>query len=140
MNVDQAGFNPPERPGWKFPGPHLHWDVSLAQPVPFGVQGILYLTDTPADQGAFTCVPGFHLRIEHWLLGLEHGTDPRSVDHSSEAVPVSGDAGDLVIWHQALPHGSSPNRGTLPHRAVYGRPPFPVGISGSVAIERQSQE
>ena len=66
VNVDQAGFNPPERPGWQFPGPHLHWDVSLVQPVPFGVQGILYLTDTAADQGAFTCVPGFH-RIDRGL-------------------------------------------------------------------------
>jgi hypothetical protein len=61
--VDQGGFNPPERNDWKFPGPHVHWDASLATPHCFGVQGILYLTDTPADWGAFSCIPGFHRRF-----------------------------------------------------------------------------
>ena len=32
--ADRAGFNPPERPGWRFPGPHLHWDSSIAPPMP----------------------------------------------------------------------------------------------------------
>jgi hypothetical protein len=118
-SVDQAGFNPPERPGWKFPGPHLHWDVSVARPVPFGVQGILYLADTAADQGAFTCVPGFHREIESWLEALPEGADPRKQDLSSMAVPIPGRAGDLVIWHHALPHGSSPNRAALPRIAQY---------------------
>ncbi len=118
-SVDQAGFNPPETPGWKFPGPNLHWDVSLAQPIPFGTQGILYLADTAANQGAFTCVPGFHRRIESWLESLPEGADPRQEDLSALAVPIAGRAGDLVIWHQALPHGSSPNSGALPRLAQY---------------------
>ena len=78
--TDQTGMNPPERDGWKFPGPNLHWDTSLALPIPFGVQGILYLTDTAANQGAFTCVPGFHRRIEAWLKSLPAGSDPRQED------------------------------------------------------------
>ena len=114
VNVDQAGFNPPEKPGWKFPGPHLHWDVSLAQPIPFGVQGILYLADIAADQGAFTCVPGFHRKIDSWLESLPAGADPRAQAVPDAAVPIAGRAGDLVIWNQALPHGSSPNRASLP--------------------------
>jgi hypothetical protein len=118
-SVDQAGFNPPETPTWKFPGPNLHWDVSLAQPIPFGTQGILYLADTAANQGAFTCVPGFHRRIESWLQSLPEGADPRQEDLSALAVPIAGRAGDLVIWHQALPHGSSPNSGALPRLAQY---------------------
>jgi hypothetical protein len=124
VNVDQAGMNPPERPGWRFPGPHLHWDVSLAQPVPFGVQGILYLADTAANQGAFTCVPGFHRKIEAWLDGLPAGSDPRAHDFTADALPIAGRAGDLVIWHHALPHGSSPNRAALPRFVQYmvGRP------------------
>jgi Phytanoyl-CoA dioxygenase (PhyH) len=122
-SIDQGGFNPPERPGWKFPGPHLHWDASLAQPVPFGVQGILYLTDTAADQGAFQCVPGFHRRLAEWLAELPPGTDPRSrsVVDALGAVPIAGRAGDLVIWHHALPHGSSPNRSVKPRVAQYLR-------------------
>lgn len=119
--IDQGGFNPPERPGWPFPGPHLHWDVSIAQPVPMGTQGILYLTDTAADQGAFTCVPGFHHRLARWLAELPPDADPRSwkVLATLPARPIAGRAGDLVIWHQALPHGSSPNRSARPRVAQY---------------------
>ena len=120
VNVDQAGFNPPEHPGWNFPGPHLHWDVSLVQPIPFGVQGILYLTDTAADQGAFTCVPGFHRRIEDWLNALPAGADPRAQDlRSLGPIPIAGRAGDLIIWHHALPHGASPNRSARPRVVQY---------------------
>jgi hypothetical protein len=120
VNVDQAGFNPPERPGWSFPGPHLHWDVSLAQPIPFGLQAILYLTDTDADQGAFTCIPGFHRTIEGWLNALPDGADPRAQDlRGFVPVPIAGRAGDLVIWHHALPHGASPNRSARPRVVQY---------------------
>jgi hypothetical protein len=118
--VDQTGFNPPERPGWPFPGPNLHRDVSLALPIPFGMQGILYLADVAADQGAFTCVPGFHRRIEAWLRALPPGADPRHQDLSVfKRVAVAARAGDMIIWHQALPHGASPNRATRPRIVQY---------------------
>jgi len=122
-SIDQGGFNPPERPGWQFPGPHLHWDTSIAQPMPFGVQGILYLTDTAADQGAFQCVPGFHRRLADWLSELPPGTDPRNqqVMDALGGTPIAGRAGDLIIWHHGLPHGSSPNRSTRPRVAQYIR-------------------
>jgi Phytanoyl-CoA dioxygenase (PhyH) len=118
--VDQGGFNPPEREGWKFPGPHVHWDVTIAPPHRFGVQGILYLTDTPANQGAFSCIPGFHRRLDEWLRTLPAGADPReALRREPGFVPIAGNAGDLVIWHHLLPHGSSPNRGRLPRVAQY---------------------
>jgi hypothetical protein len=120
VTVDQVGFNPPETRSWRFPGPHLHWDANLTLPIPFGVQGILYLTDTAADQGAFTCVPGFHRRIGSWLAGLPAGTDPRNQNLGAlGAVPIAGRAGDLIVWHHALPHGSSPNRATRPRIVQY---------------------
>lgn len=95
--------------------------MSIAQPVPFGVQGILYLTDTSADQGAFTCVPGFHRRIGQWLAELAPDADPRNLQLLSKlaAVPVAGRTGDLVIWHHALPHGASRNRTDRPRVAQY---------------------
>jgi hypothetical protein len=128
MSTDRVGFNPPERPEWKFPGPDLHWDVSLSPPMRFGTQGILYLTDTPAEQGAFTCVPGFHRRLSAWLASLPPGANPRQEDlHALGSQPIAGRAGDLVIWHQALPHGSRPNRGTLP-RMVHYLNMYPAGI------------
>jgi ectoine hydroxylase-related dioxygenase (phytanoyl-CoA dioxygenase family) len=93
--------------------------MSLAKPHHFGTQGLLYLCDTPADQGAFSCVPGFHNELETWLAQLPAGTDPRQVDLEHRSIPVAGNAGDLVIWHQALPHGSSPNRGSYPRIVQY---------------------
>ena len=121
-SVDQGGMNPPERPGWRFPGPDLHFDVSLDPPMPFGVQGILYLTDTAADQGAFQCVPGFHRKVDDWVRGLPPGADPRLEDLTALGpVPISGRAGDLIIWHHALPHGSSPNRAKAPRVVQYIR-------------------
>jgi ectoine hydroxylase-related dioxygenase (phytanoyl-CoA dioxygenase family) len=38
---------------------------------------------------------------------------------SAHAVPIAGRAGDLVIWHHALPHGSSPNRAERPRIVQY---------------------
>ncbi|HEX3466535.1 MAG TPA: phytanoyl-CoA dioxygenase family protein [Candidatus Elarobacter sp.] len=120
VTVDQTGFNPPERPDWQFPGQRLHWDVSLTPPIPFGLLGILYLTDTPADGGAFTCVPGFHRRLEAWLHALPPEADPREQDLSRLGpIPVAAGCGDLVIWHQALPHGASPNRSARPRIVQY---------------------
>ena len=120
VSTDRAGFNVPERPGWTFRGPDLHWDVSLARPIPFGTQGILYLTDTGPEQGAFTLVPGFHRRIDAWLDSLPPGTNPRQQDlHALGSKPIAGRAGDLIIWHQALPHGSRPNRATQPRIVQY---------------------
>lgn len=118
--TDRVGFNVPERKGWKFPGPHLHWDVSVKTPIPFGTGGILYLTDTPPEQGAFTLVPGFQRWGETWLKQLPPGADPRRQDlYALEPRPIGGRAGDLIIWHQALPHGASPNRGAHPRMVQY---------------------
>jgi hypothetical protein len=120
MNTDRVGFNPPERSGWSFQGPRLHWDTSLEQPIKFGVQGILYLTDTLAEQGAFTCVPGFHRRIGGWLNSLPAGADPRDQDlERLGAVPIPAGAGDLIIWREDLPHGSRPNHAQQPRIVQY---------------------
>ena len=120
MNVDVCGVNPPERPGYQFRGSPLHWDMTLAPPVRFGTQAILYLTDTAADQGAFSCVPGFHRRLESWLREQPAGADPRAqAVKELRAVPIAGEAGDLIIWHHALPHGATPNRAALPRVVQY---------------------
>lgn len=119
--VDRCSVNRPERDGVDMSGPsRLHWDVSLAQPMPLGIQGLLYLTDTSAEQGAFRCVPGFHRRLPEWLATLPAGAQPREQDlESLGAVPVPGAAGDFVIWHHALPHGSSRNRAERPRLVQY---------------------
>ncbi|WP_368355024.1 MULTISPECIES: phytanoyl-CoA dioxygenase family protein [Comamonadaceae] len=119
--TDRVGFNAPETPSHRFRGPHLHWDVSLRMPVPFGTQGILYLADTRAEQGAFTLVPGFHHRLGAWLDGLPGGpASARMQDlQALGAMPIAGRAGDLIIWHHALPHGSRPNTEDRPRLVQY---------------------
>ncbi len=118
--IDKVSFNPPESANFRFPGSGLHWDVSLEPPIPYRLQGLLYLTDCAADEGAFHCVPGFHGKLEDWLRELPAELDPRQEALRSlkaEAVPAS--AGDFVIWDQALPHCASPNRGSKPRLVQY---------------------
>lgn len=120
VSVDQGGLNPPERVGWPFPGPHLHWDTTLAEPHHLDVQGILYLADTAEEQGAFSCVPGFHRMLKAWLEELPEGVDPRvEALRTLTMKPIAAKRGDMVLWHASLPHGSSPNRGTRPRVAQY---------------------
>lgn len=120
VSADRCGFHPPQRADYPFPGPDLHWDVNFAQPLSFETQGILYLTDTPAEQGALTLVPGFHKRLPDWLAELPPGADPQQQDlHSLGSMPVAAGAGDMVIWHAWLPHGSRPNLGERPRVVQY---------------------
>jgi hypothetical protein len=118
-SVDRVSLNPPETVAHPFRAPRLHWDVSLVPPIPFATQGVLYLTDTSAEQGALELVPGFHHRIHAWLADLPGDADPRAIDLRGEAIRVPGSAGDLVIWRQDLPHGASPNRTERPRLAQY---------------------
>ncbi|OGS80411.1 MAG: mitomycin antibiotics/polyketide fumonisin biosynthesis protein [Gallionellales bacterium GWA2_59_43] len=117
--VDRSSLNRPERDGVDISGPsRLHWDVSLAMPMPFGIQGLLYLSDTAAEQGAFRCVPGFHHRLESWLGALPTSANPREQDLESLG-PVPGSAGDFVLWDHALPHGSGRNLVHYPRVVQY---------------------
>lgn len=119
-STDRCGFNVPERADHLFQASGLHWDVSLQLPIPFCTQGILYLTDTPPEQGALRVVPRFQHTVGDWLRTLPSGADPRSQDlQALGAQRIGGKAGDLVIWHQALPHGASPNHGKLPRLVQY---------------------
>lgn len=119
VSMDRVSFNPPESNKYQFPGPNLHWDVSLKQPIPFGIQGLLYLTDTDEDQGAFTVIPGFHKIINTWLEEIK--TNPREINllDSFGEKPISGKAGDLIIWNHCLPHGSRPNHSKSPRIVQY---------------------
>lgn len=120
VTTDKAGFNPPETAQYRYRGIGLHWDISLVPPVSFGVQGILYLTDTAAHQGALTVVPGFHRIINDWLLQQPPNSNPRETDFAPfHPMPIAANAGDFIIWHHALPHGSSPNRANSPRLVQY---------------------
>lgn len=120
VSADRCGFHPPQRPDHPFPGPDLHWDIDFDRPLDFGTQGILYLTDTPPEQGALTVVPGFQHRLADWLATLPAGADPQKQDlHALGSRPIGAGAGDMVIWHHHLPHGPRPNLGTRPRMVQY---------------------
>jgi hypothetical protein len=121
VSMDRVSFNPPETDTYAFPGPNLHWDVSLKRPIPFGLQGLLYLTDTESNQGAFTLVPGFHKKIDDWLDTLPSNAKALKRDFldSVDSKPIAASAGDFIIWHQALPHGSAPNMSQRPRIVQY---------------------
>jgi hypothetical protein len=120
VNTDRVGFNPPETETHKFTGPHLHWDLKFTKPIPFGLQGILYLSDTAENQGAFTLVAGFQHKIDTWLDALPAGVDPQKQNlYALGPKPIAANAGDFIIWHHALPHGSSPNTAAVPRFVQY---------------------
>ena len=119
-SIDKVSFNPPETRDSRFQGSPLHWDASLSLPMPFRLQGLLYLGDCGPLDGAFHCVPGFHDRLPDWLAGVPAGIHPRDwALHDLCPTPVPGQAGDFILWHQALPHCATPNRGTLPRMVQY---------------------
>lgn len=118
--VDRLGFNPPTAAEAVAAPARLHWDVELDRPVSFLLQGLIYLNDVGPDQGAFTCVPGFQHRLDDWLRTLPKGVDPHALDLDALGrIHVPGRAGDMVIWHQALPHGASRNTSDRPRLVQY---------------------
>lgn len=118
--IDKISFNPPENGNFKFTGSPLHWDVSLHPPIPYALQGLLYVTDTGAADGAFHCVPGFHKKVDAWVSSLPENADPRALALTElQPIPVPGKAGDLVVWQQALPHCATPNKGAMPRMVQY---------------------
>lgn len=118
--IDKVSFNPPETNDFTFLGSPLHWDISLKQPITFGFQGLLYLTDCGIDDGAFHCVPGFHNKINNWLDHLKPNENPRNkAIETLKPEPIMGNAGDFVIWNNTLPHCASPNKGLSPRMVQY---------------------
>ena len=118
--IDKVSFNPPETEEFSFLGSPLHWDTSLKQPIQFGLQGLLYLTDCGSNDGAFHCVPGFHNEINHWLNNLETNENPRdNAIKTLQPKAVTGNAGDFIIWNNALPHCATPNKGKKPRMVQY---------------------
>lgn len=123
VSLDRANMKPPTRPQnpeWDNRG-MIHWDLDTSQqPIPFGVQGVLYLTDTAENQGGFQCIPGFHRTFYQWVESQPADRNPSSPDLTDlEVKSIAGQAGDLLIWHRLLAHGNGYNRATQPRLAQY---------------------
>lgn len=123
VSMDRANMKPPQHsahPEYDHRG-FIHWDVDTSKlPQPFGVQGVLYLSDTEVDQGGFQCVPGMHRNLEEWVKTQPADRDPRKPDlHGRTVAAVPGRAGDLLIWNRLLPHGNGHNLSKRPRLAQY---------------------
>ena len=123
VSLDRANMKPPARedkPAWNNKG-MIHWDLDTSKrPLGFGVQGVLYLTDTAEDQGGFQCVPGFHRMFEEWVKTQPEDRNPSRPDLEGLTVKaIPGKAGDLLIWHRLLAHGNGHNRSDRPRLAQY---------------------
>lgn len=125
VSFDRANFKPPvhpDHPPYDHPG-LLHWDIDTTKlnATPFGVQGVLYLSDTTAQMGGFHCVPGHHKTLEAWIKTQPQNRNGRVPDRASvpAPTPIVGKAGDLVIWDKRLLHGNGRNLSDRPRLAQY---------------------
>src|SRR5918994_247682 len=101
VTMDRASFKPPfrsESPTRRDDSP-LHWDRDPYDAKGSWAQGLLYLTDTATDQGAFQCVPKIHRLADRWTSKLDEDDFlvPKKKIDESEIVKVPGRAGTLIL-------------------------------------------
>jgi len=112
VTMDRIGFVPPHRPG--DPGPRMHWDGDPRLSVT-NYQAIVYLTDATAERAPFCALPQIYQNLAAWLADKPAEWGHRSADFSGEPMtPVTGAAGDLIIWNAKLPHGPGWNHSPEP--------------------------
>jgi hypothetical protein len=137
VSIDSCRFTPPWRPGHA--GPYaIHWDHDPWDPHTRIIQSVLALTDTPAEQGGFCCVPSLFRDRTAWPTAPvgEPGSPGawRPGVAGREIVAVPARAGDLIVWDWRLPHSNSRNRGARPRLAFYAA----MYPTGSEAIRRDA--
>lgn len=114
VTIDRANLNFPVRPGHEFKG-FIHWDYD-PDTKPQNVQGVLALADqTDENMGGFQCIPELFRTYETWKLTQPADRNrfiPDIAGFEDKIVKVKLEAGDLLIFHSAQPHGIRPNRTT----------------------------
>ena len=113
VKLQGGSISLPETRGfYEYPPLRLHWDMDpINAPLKFNVNGLLYLTDTAENQGAWTCIPKFHHDLESWIKNIPDNEVLKEVmkTYRDQAVPVPGKAGDLIVWDLRIPHGPGIN-------------------------------
>jgi hypothetical protein len=127
VSLDRGAFRPPQREDQPRYRASLvaHWDLPIEKidTLPFGVQGVLALVDTPPEVGGFTCVPGFHKVAAEWVKSRPgQGSavpDLSELPPGYEMIPVPMKEGGLLIWNRLLLHGNGYNVSDRPRMAQY---------------------
>lgn len=111
VTIDRANLNFPIRPGFEYKG-FIHWDYD-PETKPQNVQGVLALADqTDENMGGFQCIPELFRTYDTWKLTQPEDRNrfqPDTSGFESDIVKVPLEAGDLLIFHSAQPHGIRPN-------------------------------
>ncbi len=98
----------------------VHWDGDPRLPNTLAVQGLIYLTDTPAERGAFAMVPALYRSLDTWVAAGPSDAEVRQPDVSTyPLIPVGAEQGSLVIWHRRMPHTSLANVSSEPRLVQY---------------------
>ena len=119
VSNDRVSFKPPlaeETSSWR--REPIHWDCDPWTFKGLGMQGLVYLSDTDANQGAFACVPSIYQNLSQYLSDHkddEHRRFPQVKE--DDLVRVPGTKGSLVVFHRLMPHTSDLNRADQ-HRFV----------------------
>jgi len=121
VTFDRVSFKAPPRPtDASVPMTPIHWDCDPRTWKQLSVQGVVYLRDTDAEQGAFCCVPSVYRQLDGWLANHNSDAEVRRPDMSSEPlVRVGGPAGSLVMFHRLMPHSSASNESDRPRFVQY---------------------
>lgn len=115
----------PDHPGWG-DNDFMHWDCDPRKPpTKLSLQGVLSLSDTPANAGGFQCIPGAHRKLGELTSKFAHIEDwaPMRPDETGvlrgNGTAIATQAGDMVIWDVRLTHGNCPNRSPNPRYSQY---------------------
>ncbi|MFC5532599.1 phytanoyl-CoA dioxygenase family protein [Cohnella yongneupensis] len=117
VSLDRVNMKLPKRESHlKLNQSFIHWDrdtSNLKFPMRVGesgLQGVLYLADTAANQGGFQCVPEIYRDLEGYIARQPADRNPTIPNlEGYEITPIPGEAGDLLIWDALLPHGNGEN-------------------------------
>jgi hypothetical protein len=116
VSIDRLSCIPPvhpDYPGWG-EGLTLHLDV-IPEGKKVGNNAFVALTDITVENAPFFCLPGMHremVTVSQTTQAPTYESFSGLFDHrQSEVTPVLCQAGDLVMFNMALPHGRSPNTG-----------------------------
>lgn len=121
VTMDRISYKPPyneKMEDWKMAP--IHWDCDPWTYNKLGIQGLVYLTDTEADQGTFCCVPSIYKNIQSYIetnKGNDLARKPRVADE--DILRVTGAAGSLVLFHRLMPHSGLLNRSDKPRFVQY---------------------
>jgi hypothetical protein len=102
------------------PAEAIHWDGNPTRLDSLSIQGLVYLTDTTADQGAFCCVPKLYRHLDGYLeMHPDHAESRRPLVDPKDIEAIPGPAGSMVLWHRKMPHSSSVNLTDRPRWVQY---------------------